>query len=61
MESVMENNTKQSAGMEVERRLREGRLKMDQLGERTPKRVPGTPSPYLDTQLFPDRKKPYHE
>ena len=50
----------------VEKRLESGRKEMASKSEKKKKgrRKPEdkkTPSGYLDTQLFPNRKKPYHE
>lgn len=46
----------------VEDRLNAGREQMKGTADSTPKKKKeGQPSGYLDTQLFPNKKKPYHE
>jgi hypothetical protein len=46
----------------VDDRLDKGREEMaEKKDEKPKKKKEGEPSGHLDTQLFPNRKKPYHE
>jgi hypothetical protein len=51
----------ETPGMKVFRKLEESKKRIRDMKEDAPKYIPGEPSPYIDTQLFPEKKPLYHE